>query len=131
MPVVFRCASCERTLSTARRKTGQEITCPACFSPVLVEPIETIDTGTRTDVELPGRQTTVRIVGSSSTTMLAPPRQRVDRTGSKKGLRVFVSDDVALEPIEPPRHLRARLFAWTMALAILSAAGLVIYLRFQ
>ena len=42
MPVLFRCSTCERTLSTARRKTGMEIICPGCQSPVRVEPLEVL-----------------------------------------------------------------------------------------
>src|SRR5438105_12587294 len=36
MPIHFRCSSCDRMLSIARRKAGQQVSCPKCGKDVSV-----------------------------------------------------------------------------------------------
>jgi biopolymer transport protein ExbD len=40
MPIKFRCPSCRQTLSVSRRKSGQQVNCPACSSEITVPEIE-------------------------------------------------------------------------------------------
>lgn len=49
MPIRFRCPGCEGLLSIARRKAGQEITCPKCSELVIVPPLQ--DDATELDMD--------------------------------------------------------------------------------
>lgn len=43
MPIAFRCQTCRKKLSTAKRKAGSVVTCPGCGSEVRVPTADTLD----------------------------------------------------------------------------------------
>jgi hypothetical protein len=46
MPIRFRCPTCDRLLSTARRKAGTRVVCPRCEDEVTVPDADLADAGT-------------------------------------------------------------------------------------
>jgi DNA-directed RNA polymerase subunit RPC12/RpoP len=125
MPVLFRCNTCERTLSTARRKTGMEITCPGCQSPVLVEPFEVLN-DRDSELELARPPTSVHVVESPLPVALPP--NLPSRSGVEpNGPRVFVADEFAPELPGPPGLFRAKVFAWLVAVVSLGLLGVTLY----
>jgi hypothetical protein len=66
MPIRFRCPTCDRLLSTARRKAGTRVVCPRCEDEVTVPDADLADGGTeeadgsaeavRVEPEVPVRQ---------------------------------------------------------------------------
>jgi hypothetical protein len=49
MPIRFRCPTCDRLLSTARRKAGTRVVCPRCEDEVTVPDADLADAGTAAD----------------------------------------------------------------------------------
>ena len=46
MPIRFRCPTCNRQLSTARRKAGTQVVCPRCEDEICVPDADLADPGT-------------------------------------------------------------------------------------
>ena len=46
MPIRFRCPTCNRQLSTARRKAGSQVVCPRCEDEITVPDADLADPGT-------------------------------------------------------------------------------------
>jgi hypothetical protein len=46
MPIRFRCPTCNRQLSTARRKAGTQVVCPRCEETITVPDADLADPGT-------------------------------------------------------------------------------------
>jgi DNA-directed RNA polymerase subunit RPC12/RpoP len=46
MPIRFRCTTCNRLLSTARRKAGKRVVCPQCEGEIIVPDADLADAGT-------------------------------------------------------------------------------------
>ncbi|HET6575326.1 MAG TPA: hypothetical protein VFG68_17095 [Fimbriiglobus sp.] len=46
MPIRFRCPTCNRQLSTARRKAGTQVVCPRCEDEITVPDADLADPGT-------------------------------------------------------------------------------------
>jgi DNA-directed RNA polymerase subunit RPC12/RpoP len=117
MPIRFVCSSCGRTLSTARRKAGSFIACPACRGTVLVEPIA---------VEDP------LAFGEGDSIEFTLPQVKVgqQQREEKSGPRVFMDHVLRSDDSTQGSSRRVRLIAWLIAALVLLAVGVALYLRF-
>jgi hypothetical protein len=100
MPIRFRCPTCNRELSTARRKAGTRVVCPRCEDTITVPDADLADPGTAVvaqtiEVVQAGPKRTNR---SNSKSISSRPIRSTPKVGDSSPL--FESDDFErlLEP---------------------------------
>ena len=98
MPIHFRCPSCYALLSIARRKAGQEVTCPKCKEQVIVptppDPEDEKTVAVSTDAAL---------LQSPYHPVSEPPRRNIEQSASRPEPAVMVAEPPRSKAQEPLR----------------------------
>lgn len=99
MPIAFRCQTCRKKLSTAKRKAGSTVVCPGCGAEVLVPTASTLDP------KVARLLATAAVVSDAPAPVVAPLPAGGDADADPQPLPPLPPLPAALPPLPPPADL--------------------------